>query len=344
MCPPIDKVTFDGVWGDGSKYYPLPKYNVVAGKCYRVRMVGLMSQVSRLNVSIEGHSFTLLAVDGTDVKPLDVSSVALHAGERYDFQLCATQGHRLSLRGREFVIAAEAPELCEAEYLRRVRQPAPKTCRFQALLNYDGLLHAPAPASPPVEAPALDLGAWIGYTAISPRERPYPLKAVPDTSLRLYLGSLDDGRMYLHGARIPWKSPSPPLLVTKGEACAREVPVTSVPEHVADLELLIQSELDDLHVVHLHGSRFQVMGVADARDSLPDSPAPLTRDTIAVPPRGRVVLRLSVTNPGFWFLHALSANAWMRGAATALNVLPSKQLPVPEYVPTTACATPTLLI
>merc|ERR1711881_490334 len=88
LCPPIDKVTFDGMWGDGSKIHPFPSYTVDAGKCYRLRMVGLMSQVQRLNVSIEGHSLTLLAVDGTEVEPVDVSSIALHAGERYDFKFC----------------------------------------------------------------------------------------------------------------------------------------------------------------------------------------------------------------------------------------------------------------
>merc|ERR1711871_579542 len=139
LCPPVQKVTFDGMWGDGSKLYPYAEYKVKHGSCYRVRMVGLMSQVQRLNVSIEGHVLTLLAVDGTEVVPQDVSSVVLHAGERYDFKLCASQG-RGGRKSKDFAIVAEAPELCSPSFLQRMEHPAPETCRFEARLKYTGIL------------------------------------------------------------------------------------------------------------------------------------------------------------------------------------------------------------
>jgi len=275
-----------------------------------------------------------------DVEPLEVSSVALHAGERYDFQFCATGSRRWSFQSKEFKIIAEAPELCDGAYLKRSGQPAPETCRFQAMLRYKALIHHRGRKFPQNDpgARVLDLGSWGSYETVKPLEVPPKLKSQPDISVKLQLGTLEDGRMYLHNSRTPWKNPTSPLLMTKGLACADGVPMINVPETATDVELVVQSELDDLQVVHLHGTKFQVLSVVERGSTPKESPAPLLRDTVAVPGKGEVVLRLLATSPGFWALHALPANARRRGAATVLNVLPSQQQPAPGYVPTTLCS------
>jgi iron transport multicopper oxidase len=172
--------------------------------------------------------------------------------------------------------------------------------------------------------------------SVKPLEMPPTLNTKPDFSVKLFLGSLENGQMYLDSARRPWSTPAAPLLMTKAMACAEGTPVIEVPENAMDVELVIENELEDLQVAHLHGTRFQVMTVAE-QGALHDSPAPLLRDTVVVPARGIVVLRMLATNPGFWVLHTLSANARQRGAATVLSVLPSKLTPVPDYVPRTIC-------
>merc|ERR1719401_1539403 len=106
-CAPIDKATFDGMYGDGSKYYPYPTYEVEEGKCYRVRMLGMMAQVPHFKMSIAGHDLTLLAVDGVEVQTVDVSSINMHAGERYDLRLCANQ------KKGAYDIKADAADLCD---------------------------------------------------------------------------------------------------------------------------------------------------------------------------------------------------------------------------------------
>merc|ERR1712139_237561 len=174
-CPSVDKVTFDGQWGDGGDQTPLPVYKVDAGKCYRLRVLAQMSQVQRLQFSIEGHSLSLLAVDGTDVTPLEVSSVSLHAGERYDFQLCADQGGLF--KNGNFSILAEAPELCEAEYLERTGYKAPESCSFQAKLQYEGMFAKARKAIEKHLLPHLDLGTWDSHLIVQPLEAPPVLKA-----------------------------------------------------------------------------------------------------------------------------------------------------------------------
>jgi len=335
-CPPVDKVTFDGVWGDGGKHTPVPVYKVDAGKCYRLRVLAQMSQVQRLQFSIEGHSLSLLAVDGTDVSPLDVASVSLHAGERYDFKLCADQKKKL-IGSKDFTILAEAPELCESKYLQRTGHKAPESCSFQAKLEYSGVL-AGGKLGASLEKstlPHLDLGTWDGHLIVQPLEAPPVLKAKADASFDLTLGEMADGRMFLHTSETPWTVPSTPLLMTKGLECTESAPMINVPESASDVELIVKNTMPDAHVVHLHGSRFQVMtsscGVDE--DSFASS-APLLRDTVFVPANGQVTLRIVADNPGMWMFRSMNANAHLRGAATVLNVLPSQQVKVPSDIPT----------
>jgi FtsP/CotA-like multicopper oxidase with cupredoxin domain len=330
LCPPVQKVTFDGMWGDGGKLYPYAEYEVKHGVCYRLRMVGLMSQVQRLNVSIESHVLTLLAVDGTEVVPQDVSSVVLHAGERYDFKLCADQG-----RSGEFAIVAEAPELCSPGFLQRTGHPAPETCRFEARLKYTGLFSSTPTSHSKQMAAALDLSTPQGFQMIKPLEAPPVLKSEADQTVALRLGvDASTGQTFLHTSAHPWVQPSTPLLMTAGKDCATGVPMVHVDEDATDLEVSIHNELSDLEVVHVHGLRFQVTSMSTATNSSHDlTDAPLLRDTVAIPSGATVTLRLAVDNPGIWMLHAMSVNTFERGAATVFNVLPSQQVPVPSDVP-----------
>merc|ERR1711998_351379 len=89
-----------------------------------------------------------------------------------------------------------------------------------------------------------------------------------------------------------------------------------------------------MQVVHLHGLRFQVVSMTPQGEGPSQASAPLLRDTVPVPGNGSVTLRVIADNPGVWMLHAMAGNSRQRGAATALNVLPSRQPLVPPSVPT----------
>jgi FtsP/CotA-like multicopper oxidase with cupredoxin domain len=278
-------------------------------------------------------------VDGTEVVPQEVSSVVLHAGERYDFKLCASQGR--SLKGKDFAIVAEAPELCSPSFLQRTGHPAPETCRFEARLKYDGLLSSILSSPPKHTAAALDLSTPQGFQMVKPLEAPPVLKPEADQAVILRLGAdASTGQTYLHTSAHPWVQPSTPLLMTAGKACATGVPMVHVDENATDLKVSIHNELSDLEVVHIHGLRFQVTAMSTTNTSHDLNDAPLLRDTVAIPSGATVELRLIADNPGVWMAHAMSVNIFERGAATVFNVLPSQQVPVPGDVPTDGpCAT-----
>lgn len=42
-------------------------------------------------MTIAGHNMTLLALDGSNVKPIQIRSFNLHLGERVDVVVCANQ-------------------------------------------------------------------------------------------------------------------------------------------------------------------------------------------------------------------------------------------------------------
>ena len=75
VCSEIDKATWNGQWGDGSEEDPRPLVMVEAGKCYRLRFIGMMGQTQNFLISLAGHAVTIIAVDGKDVQPFNVTQV-----------------------------------------------------------------------------------------------------------------------------------------------------------------------------------------------------------------------------------------------------------------------------
>ncbi|CAE8634367.1 unnamed protein product, partial [Polarella glacialis] len=132
VCAEIEKATWNGQWGDGSDEYPWPKVTVEQGKCYRLRFIGMMGQAQNFQIQIAGHNMTLIAVDGADVVPVQVSSFNLHAGERADIVVCADQEPGNYLMSSIYDLAtfletAPAPKL-----------PRVDSSKFWAFLNYAG--------------------------------------------------------------------------------------------------------------------------------------------------------------------------------------------------------------
>ena len=66
-------------------------HEVEQGKCYRLRWIMMGSNTENFVVDIKGHNMTLISTDGVDVKPIQVSAVNLHLGERADTLICANQ-------------------------------------------------------------------------------------------------------------------------------------------------------------------------------------------------------------------------------------------------------------
>jgi FtsP/CotA-like multicopper oxidase with cupredoxin domain len=80
---------------------------------------------------------------------------------------------------------------------------------------------------------------------------------------------------------VAWNPNVPPLPIAKGER----------------VELVIVNQNAMPHPMHLHGHEFQVVEIDGYRF------AGAVRDTVMVPPGGRVVVAFDANNPGWWAFH-----------------------------------------
>jgi FtsP/CotA-like multicopper oxidase with cupredoxin domain len=96
VCSDIDFASVNGQMATGQyqdfdKKYPYPLIEVDPGKCYRMRIMMMASNAENYIVSMAGHSMKLIALDGEDVVPIDISEINMHIGERADVIVCADQ-------------------------------------------------------------------------------------------------------------------------------------------------------------------------------------------------------------------------------------------------------------
>lgn len=139
-----------------------------------------------------------------------------------------------------------------------------------------------------------------------------------------------------------WEPQAQPLLSLRRQDWDKHqlfpyVQAGSDPMHV---DLVINNLDDGAHPVHLHGHSFYVLSSfrADGRSgwgsynphdpaSAPGQPLnlqnPLVKDTVSVPRRGHVVLRVVADNPGLWMLHCHMMVHMGVGMAAGLHVGPA---------------------
>ncbi|RDA82392.1 hypothetical protein CP532_6272 [Ophiocordyceps camponoti-leonardi (nom. inval.)] len=118
-----------------------------------------------------------------------------------------------------------------------------------------------------------------------------------------------------------WTAQTPPLLSLNRSLWDHHQMVTFVPSTSprTTVDIVINNLDDGSHPIHLHGNAFHLLSSyrADEREGWgsynpfasqgPPGPVnlknPVLKDTVAVPRRGHVVLRLAADNPGLWMLH-----------------------------------------
>jgi len=290
VCKEIDRTSWNGQWGDGSDEDPWPLVAVEAGKCYRLRFIGMMGQAQNYQIQIAGHNMTIIAVDGSDVAPTQVSQFNLHAGERVDVVVCANQ------EPGNYLMTATYDLACFLETAPAPHMPRVDSCKFWAFLRYAGHDERPGQASrkllggynPPagtgggvepqaVAGPAWDTNLRSSWGLIrSLKAAPEPEEA--DVTYVLDVGvagpSFEEGvspyassdRMYMFTEIRPWKKPATPLLHTKGQCGADGVPFITV-ENATVVELIVNNLSPTAHVLHMHGGSFSVINVASYSES-----------------------------------------------------------------------------
>ncbi|KAG6875491.1 hypothetical protein C0992_003629, partial [Termitomyces sp. T32_za158] len=74
----------------GGPSSPLAVISVTKGRRYRFRLVSMSCDPNYV-FSIDGHTMTIIEVDGVNVQPLTVDSIQIFAGQRYSFVMNADQ-------------------------------------------------------------------------------------------------------------------------------------------------------------------------------------------------------------------------------------------------------------
>jgi FtsP/CotA-like multicopper oxidase with cupredoxin domain len=76
---------------DDSILIPYETFNVVKGYRYRFRHINAGFLNCPIELSIDNHTITAIATDGTDIEPKEVTFLVSYAGERWDFVVNANQ-------------------------------------------------------------------------------------------------------------------------------------------------------------------------------------------------------------------------------------------------------------
>lgn len=154
-----------------------------------------------------------------------------------------------------------------------------------------------------------------------------PTSALPDKAQETVLLYMKTQKLSRFGNRplgfvnhTTWEAQTPPLLSMNRTSWDEHqfLPFIGSTSQPATVDLIINNLDDGSHPIHLHGNSFHVLSSyrAEGRDgwgsynpyeSEPRSAInlanPVVKDTVSVPRRGYVVLRLRADNPGLWMLH-----------------------------------------
>lgn len=292
VCSDAKYSSFNGQWGDGSDKYPYPLLTVKPNTCYRMRFINSGSNAENFIITLAGHNMTMIAVDGFEVKPVQVKSFNMHNGERVDVAVCfdQTPGH--------YLVQAEYDYGCSM--LKGKSFPVPgfhpvEACKWHAFIRYentkDSLPKQYQPWWPHFETPVgtgggahpkattgvvFDTTVRKGWSVTQPLN---PVAEPDDPDLRIVMSlglkgpssiqawdrPLSRGRWYddVNGRRWSWSEPTTPTLHTKGECGADRTPIFNVPENVTNVEIIINNLSPTEHVMHMHGGNFRVINAAN---------------------------------------------------------------------------------
>ncbi|XP_018803993.1 PREDICTED: laccase-5 isoform X2 [Bactrocera latifrons] len=106
---------------------PLEIFTITPGRRYRFRMINAFASVCPAQVTIEGHTMTVISTDGEPVQPVDVNTIISFSGERYDFIINANQpvgAYWIQVRGLGECGIRRTQQLGILRYARGPYQPA----------------------------------------------------------------------------------------------------------------------------------------------------------------------------------------------------------------------------
>ncbi|EFY86003.1 Multicopper oxidase family protein [Metarhizium acridum CQMa 102] len=133
-----------------------------------------------------------------------------------------------------------------------------------------------------------------------------------------------------------WKPQNPPLLATDRSLWDADQFIPFInSSRTRDVDIIVNNLDDGAHPIHLHGYSFYVLSSfrAEGRNGWgsynpfesaapvpPNLVNPVQKDTVSVPRRGHVVIRVRADNPGVWMMHCHMLVHMGTGMVTGLHV------------------------
>ncbi|KAH7927346.1 laccase [Leucogyrophana mollusca] len=276
----------------GGPSSPLSVINVEQGKRYRFRIIGLSCH-PWFNFTIDGHNMTIIETDGVETEPVEVSSLAVYASQRYSV-----------------VVTANRP--VDNYWIRSLSNLATNGTRFEngqssAILRYKG-----APDQDPTTEQDPDVLPFVEgnlHPLIHPGAPGIPEIGKADVNINLVVGNASGGGLFTINNVSFVNPPAPVLLqILSGKRHALELlPAGSVytlpPNKVIEISIpASNSAPGGPHPFHLHGHNFDV--IRTAGNNTPNFINPPRRDTVSIGAQGdNVTFRFVTDNSGPWFLH-----------------------------------------
>lgn len=325
---PISNILVNGK-GYNKQLDYFTKFEVEKGLRYRFRLIFAGSSDCIVQISIDNHIMLMISTDGNDLQPIQVESILLTSGERYDFILKADQkveNYLLRVQGKDrdckgiyqvavihyrdaeeripFAPALETFDLkgpqLNTDYERDNKQDMP-IHRCQSLNPY----------------PAFMKSAFqTYYFHINMMNNSYIMNGI---SFKLNKSvSLLDVYDILDDSDFTCDNES---LNRQGEDCQARLCECAHMTRLSlneFIEVVIVNDMEGTHPIHLHGYSFYVVGQGDFNsedskfnaeqiDKIKPFPRntdhPPMKDTVLVHGNGYTIIRFYTDNPGYWFFH-----------------------------------------
>ncbi|GLB41430.1 putative multicopper oxidase family protein [Lyophyllum shimeji] len=272
----------------GGPTSPLAVVRVIKGLRYRFRLVSISCDPNYV-FSIDGHTMTIIEVDGINVQPLEVDSIQIFAGQRYSFVLKANQPI-----GNYWIRA----------------KPNIGTTTFDGGMNSAILRYLLAPNTDPTTTQTPNSNPML-ETNLHPLTNPAapgaPNAGGADVAINLAIAfDFASLKFTVNGATfVPPTAPVLLQILSGAQNAQSLLPPGSVyglpPNKVIELTIPGGS-IGSPHPFHLHGHAFSV--VRSAGSSVYDYANPVRRDVVSAGFAGdNVTIRFKTDNPGPWILH-----------------------------------------
>ena len=290
----------NGVNGGASSVYTFSP-----GKTHRLRLINTAVDNS-IRVSIDGHRMQVITSDFVPIHALDVDSVLLGVGQRYDVIVNATA------TVDNYWIRATNEIGCQSNNNGGIGQ---------AIIRYDGASVAnPTSTSSATSTGCSDPGTltpWVPNTVGSAdlfREQARSL----DVSLAS-AGTTSNGQnivvwgINLTAIDVQWETPTLEYVQTGNTSYPITDNLIELPTEGQWVFWIIQEVAgagpNIYHPMHLHGHDFYVLGSGTGTFDLQTGPDslqynnPPRRDTAMLPAGGWMIMAFPTDNPGAWLMH-----------------------------------------